>query len=116
MEKFNEIVVVVKRNVIEKIATMGKGLTIMNLVIPKPDIPQGIADNYKAVKIEWTEKLKQQQKLETEKVKKEIELNNAVADAEREKAVQEVDIQKKLLEKEGEKSEKFQEYTLECLI
>ena len=95
----------VKESVNQKLEIMGaKGFNITNIVIPKPDIPEHIADNYKAVKVEWTNQLKQKQKLETDKIKKEIEHNNAVSDAEREKAVQEVEIEKRTLEKEGEKN------------
>ena len=32
-------------------------IEILNLVVPKPDIPHDIAQNYKKVKVQWTEQL-----------------------------------------------------------
>merc|ERR1719242_1665360 len=49
------------------------GVKILNLVIPKPDIPSDIAANYKAVKVQWTEQLVATQQQKTEKIKKETE-------------------------------------------
>merc|ERR1711981_1043519 len=80
------------------------GVKILNLVIPKPDIPRDIAANYKAVKVRWTEQLVATQQQKTEKIKKETETIKAVADAERQKQVLEIDIQKEILRKEGEKT------------
>ena len=72
-------------------------------VIPKPDIPSDIARNYKAVKVQWTEQLVATQQQKTEKIKKETETMMAVLDAHRQKEVLEIDIQKDILRKEGEK-------------
>ena len=48
----------VKINVIESISRLGDGgINLLNLVIPKPDIPNDIANNYKRVKVQWTEQL-----------------------------------------------------------
>ena len=66
---------------------------MLNLVIPKPDIPRDIAMNYKAVKVQWTEQLVATQQQKTEEIKKETEKLRAIADAERNKAVLEIKIQ-----------------------
>ena len=50
------------------------GIEILNLVVPKPDIPADIAKNYKQVKVQWTEQLVATQQQKTEKIKKETEL------------------------------------------
>ena len=50
------------------------GVEILNLVIPKPEIPVDIAKNYKQVKVQWTEQLVATQQQKTEKIKKETEL------------------------------------------
>ena len=48
--KFLEMVEVVKTNVEKQIKRLSEGsVEILNLVIPKPDIPRDIAANYKAV-------------------------------------------------------------------
>lgn len=63
--KFLEIVAKVKIQVEKSIERLGmNGIKILNLVIPKPDIPRDIAANYKAVKVQWTDQLvaKQRQK------------------------------------------------------
>jgi regulator of protease activity HflC (stomatin/prohibitin superfamily) len=45
--KFLDIVGEVKRNIVASISRLGRGgIEIMNLVIPKPDIPDDIAQNY----------------------------------------------------------------------
>merc|ERR1711902_331083 len=80
------------------------GITMLNLVIPKPTIPSDIAKNYKMVKVQWTEQLVATQQQKTETIKKETEKLRAIADAERNKAVLEIKIQEKLLEKEGDKN------------
>merc|ERR1711970_448747 len=80
------------------------GVEILNLVIPKPEIPPDIAHNYKQVKVQWTWELVATQQQKTEKIKKETELIKAVADAERQKAVLEITIQERIIEKEGAKN------------
>ena len=101
--KFLEIVDSVKQNVMESIERLGEGgVQLLNLVIPKPDIPNDIANNYKAVKVQWTEQLVATQQQKTETIKKETEKLRAIADAERNKAVLEIKIQEKILEKEGD--------------
>jgi hypothetical protein len=50
--KFLDIVPVVQGNVEESIERLAKDtIKILNLVIPKPDIPEDIATNYKAVSL-----------------------------------------------------------------
>merc|ERR1712242_285981 len=102
---FLDIVGIVKDNVQAHIIRLGEGLngisgiTILNLAIPKPDIPRDIAANYKAVKVQWTEQLVATQQQKTEKIKKETEKIKAILDAERQKDVLEIDIQKEILRK-----------------
>jgi len=100
---FLDIVENVKLNVKSSIKRLGdEGIQILNLVIPKPEIPSDIAHNYKQVKVQWTEQLVATQQQKTEKIKKETEEMKAIADAERQKAVLEITIQERILEKEGE--------------
>merc|ERR1711915_773230 len=82
--KFLEIVAQVKENVIDSISRLGDGgLEVLNLVVPKPDIPDDIAHNYKQVKVQWTQQLVATQAQKTETIKKETEKLRAIADAER---------------------------------
>jgi len=100
---FLEIVDTVTTNVVDTIKDLGNGgIKIHHLTIPKPTIPPDIAKNYQEVKVQWTEQLVATQKQKTEKIKKETETIKAVADAERQKQVLEIDIQKEILRKEGE--------------
>ena len=72
---FLDIVENVKRNVKSSIQRLGEdGIEILNLVIPKPEIPLDIAQNYKQVKVQWTEQLVATQQQKTERIKKETEL------------------------------------------
>jgi len=101
--KFLGIVAQVKQNVIDSITRLGDGgLEVLNLVIPKPEIPKDIASNYKQVKVQWTEQLVASQQQKTEAIKKETEKILAIADAERNKAVLQIKIQEKIIEKEGD--------------
>jgi len=101
---FLDIKGIVKSEVEKSIIRLGmNGIKILNLVIPKPDIPRDIAANYKAVKVQWTEQLVATQQQKTEKIKKETESIKALLDAEREKDVLEIEVQKHLVEKEAEK-------------
>merc|ERR1740129_2530265 len=85
--KFLDIVEQVKDNVKTSISRLGEGgIEILNLVIPKPEIPADIAHNYKQVKVQWTEQLVATQQQKTEQIKKETEQLKAVADANRQKA------------------------------
>merc|ERR1711936_99954 len=103
--KFLDIVEQVKENVKTSISRLGEGgIEILNLVIPKPEIPPDIAHNYKQVKVQWTEQLVATQQQKTEKIKKGTELIKAVADAERQKAVLEIRIEEDIIQKEGEKN------------
>merc|ERR1711942_210863 len=112
--KFLDIVQHVKANVelsIRRLASRPSdtemtenGVEILNLVIPKPEIPADIAHNYKQVKVQWTEQLVATQQQTTEEIKKKTELIKAVADAERQKAVLEITIQERIIEKEGAKN------------
>jgi len=102
---FLDIVAVVKKNVRASIKRLGEdGIEILNLVIPKPEIPLDIAHNYKQVKVQWTEQLVATQQQTTEQIKKKTELIKAVADAQRQKAVLEITIQERIIEKEGAKN------------
>lgn len=102
-EKFLDIVQAVRQNIITSIERLGDGaVEILNLVISKPDIPKDIADNYKQVKVQWTEQLVAQQRQNTEQINKETEKIRELADAQRKKEVLEITIQKQILEKEGE--------------
>jgi len=104
-EEFLEIVEAVKKDVNSQIKNLGKdGVEIMNLVIPKPDIPQDIEKNYKQVKVQWTQQLVAEQQQKTEEIKKETERINAVADAQRQKDVLEIKIQEQIIEMEGKKN------------
>ena len=57
------------------------------------------------VKVQWTEQLVLQQRQKTEKIKKEIDLQLAMLDAEREKQVLAIELDKEILRKEGEKKQ-----------
>merc|ERR1719266_149756 len=101
---FLDIVANVKINVEQSITRLGSnGISILNLVIPKPDIPRDIAANYKAVKVQWTEQLVAIQQQKTEQIKKETQSIKALLDAKREKDVLEIELQKQLLKKQKEK-------------
>jgi len=101
--KFLAIVAQVRQNVIDSITRLGDGgLEVLNLVVPKPEIPDDIAHNYKQVKVQWTQQLVATQQQKTESIKKETEKIRAIADAERNKAVLEIKIQEKIIEKEGD--------------
>ena len=100
---FLDIVDTVTQNVVDTIETLGDGgIKVYHLTVPKPQIPPDIAKNYKEVKVQWTQQLVATQQQKTEKIKKETETIKAVADAERQKRVLEIDIQKEILRKEGE--------------
>jgi len=103
--RFLDIVDEVRKNVVEKIQLLASGqIEILNLVISKPDIPNDIADNYKQVKVQWTEQLVAQQKQKTDEIKLQTEELRAIANARRQKAVLEITLQEKLLQKEGEQN------------
>merc|ERR1712038_959757 len=102
---FLSIVQQVLSNVKTSISRLGEGgIEVLNLVVPKPEIPEDIAQNYKQVKVQWTEQLVANQTQKTEEIRKKTELVKAVADAERQKAVLEIKVQEQILEKEGEKN------------
>ena len=76
---FLDIVANVKENVKSSIRRLGEdGIEILNLVIPKPEIPLDIAQNYKQVKVQWTEQLVATQQQKTERIKKETELTKVM--------------------------------------
>ena len=56
------------------------------------------------VKVQWTEQLVATQQQRTEQIKKETEKMRAIADAERNKAVLEIKIMERIIEKDGEKN------------
>ena len=99
---FLDIVANVKENVKSSIRRLGEdGIEILNLVIPKPEIALDIAQNYKQVKVQWTEQLVAKQQKVTEEIKKETELLKALADARRQKEVLEIKIQEQIIDTEG---------------
>jgi len=100
-KRFLDMVAEVRERVESSIKRLGGGVEIMNLVIPKPDIPDDIQENYKAVKVQWTAQLVSTQQKKTEEIKKETEMLRAIADAERKKSVLAITIQQQILEKEG---------------
>jgi len=100
-EEFLTMVKEVRDDVVTSVERLGGGVEILNLVIPKPDIPDDIEQNYKAVKIQWTAQLVSTQEQKTAEIKKETEMLRAIADAKRKKKVLEITIQEQILEKEG---------------
>ena len=100
--EMSELVITETAKNIERLA-QGK-IEIINLIIPKPEIPKDIAANYQKVKVEWTEKLVAEKEQEKIQVRKETEELKAVADANRLKAVKRIDIEKEILQKEAEKN------------
>merc|ERR1712141_779965 len=82
--EMSELVIAETTKNIERLA-QGK-IEIINLIIPKPEIPKDIAANYQKVKVEWTEKLVAEKEQEKIQVRKETEELKAVADANRLKA------------------------------
>jgi hypothetical protein len=101
---FLNIVQEVKFNVEKSIDRLGmSGIKILNVVIPKPDIPKDIAANYKAVKVQWTLQLVAVQQQKTEKIHKETEAIKAIKDVEREKDVLKIELEKDILKKDSEK-------------
>ena len=105
-EMFLDIVGIVKKRVTTAIDKLigDESVKILNIVIPKPEIPLDIARNYKQVKVQWTEQLVARQTQITDKIKKETESIKAVLDAEREKKVLAIEIEKDILQKEGAKN------------
>ena len=72
--EFLTIVAHVQREVNSSIARLGQGgIEILNLAIPKPEIPIDIAERYKEVKVQWAEQLVATQQQKTEGIKKETE-------------------------------------------
>ena len=55
--------------------------------------------------MQWTEQLVAQQRQKTEKIRKETDLQLALLDAEREKQVLAIELDKEILRKEGEKQQ-----------
>ena len=87
------------------IQRLGEGkVEILNLIIPKPEIPNGIAKNYQRVKVQWTEKLVAEKEYEKEEVKKATQEMKAVADATRSKVVKVIELEKQILQKEAERN------------
>jgi len=105
-EKFLDIVGLVKSKVEKHIIhLMGNdSIYILNLVIPKPDIPQSILKNYQQVKVQWTEQLVARQRQNTEKIKEETETIKEVLNAKRDKSVLEIKLKQDLLQKEAERN------------
>merc|ERR1712029_667448 len=104
-ERFVEMSEWVIAETTKKIERLAQGkIEIINLIIPKPKIPEDIAANYQRVKVEWTEKLVAEKEQEKIQVRKETEELKAIADANRLKAVKTIDIEKQILQKEAEKN------------
>ena len=103
---FLSIVGMVKENVETRILKLigNDSIYIHNVVIPKPDIPTDILQNYKQVKVQWTKQLVAKQEQLTEKIKEETETIKEILNEERDKSVLEIKIQKDLLQKEGERN------------
>ena len=100
--KFLEIEGFVKEMVTEKIKVLAdEAITVLNLFIPKPDIPPMIAQNYREVKIEWTKKLVAEEKKKIEKIKKETEIQTALLEAEKAKQVSEILTMQEIKRAEG---------------
>ena len=103
--KFVELSASVENSLREAMVRLSNsGINILNLFIPKPDIPPAIAANYREVKIEWTRQLVAEQKKKTERIHKETVLQNEVMDAEREKEVQRIHNLRMVSRKEYEKN------------
>jgi len=104
-EKFTEMSELVIEETLKNIERLAEGkVQILNLIIPKPEIPEDIAHNYQRVKVQWTEKLVAEKEREKEEVRKGTEEMRAVADANREKAVKIIELEKQILQKEAEKN------------
>ena len=104
-EKFTEMTGVIVGETNKSIVRLAKGkIELLNLIIPKPEIPEDIAQNYQRVKVQWTEKLVAEKEMEKEEVKKQTQQMKAVADANREKEVKIIELQKQILQKEAEKN------------
>jgi len=104
-EQFTEMSDLVIEETKKNIERLAQGkLEILNLIIPKPEIPHDIAANYQKVKVEWTEKLVAEKEQEKVEVRKKTEEIKAIADANREKAVKKIEIEKQILQKEAEKN------------
>ena len=104
-QKFTEMTTIIMeetRKSIKKLAA--SRIELLNLIIPKPEIPKDIARNYQAVKVQWTQKLVAEKELEKEEVKKQTQQMKAVADANREKAVKIIELEQQILQKEAEKN------------
>ena len=73
VKRFLDIVSEVKPRLQQDINRLmeDNSISILSLVIPKPDIPADIEANYKKVKVQWTEQLVAEQQQKTEKIKKE---------------------------------------------
>merc|ERR1719430_801130 len=80
-----------------------KFLEILSLGLRKPKIPKDIAENYRLMKLQWTQQLLEVQKQKTEMIRRESEKMKAISDATLEKNIQEVMIEKEILETEGRK-------------
>ena len=103
--KFLEIALAVKEEVNDAILRLGDGgLEILNLALRKPKIPEDIAENYRLVKLQWTQQLVEVQKQKTERIKRESDIMKAIANARLEKDIQEIMIQKEIMATEGRKT------------
>ena len=104
-KNFSAISDVILKKTIDDIQRLGEGkIEILNLIIPKPRIPLDIAKNYQRVKVQYVERLVAEKEQEKQEVIKQTQELKAVADANRNKAVKIIDLEKQLLEKETQKN------------
>lgn len=102
--KFNDIEGILESKVKKSLEKHEGAIEIHGLVVIKPIIPIDIANNYKLVKVQWSEQLVATQQQKTEKIKKETEAMKAVMDARRDKDVFEITLEQATLQKQGEKN------------
>ena len=104
-DNFTDMSTIIIEGTVNAIKRLGQGkVDILNLIIPKPEIPYDIANNYKRVKVQWTEKLVAEKIQEKELVIKKTQEMKAVADAKRALAVEKFELDKALLQKQMQKN------------
>jgi len=115
--KFMLIVAYVNDGLKEAISKLGEGgITIDNLVIPKPDIPADIEKNYQEVKVQWTEQLVEEQRQDTELLKMQTKTKLALEDAKRIQEVEEIKKATELAQKQADAERQQQILTIEIAM
>lgn len=105
IDEFSPITYNVKTKVEQFIKKEGyNGIRILNILISKPEIPKEIESNYKRVKIERSNLLVAQQKQITDKLVKETEENNAIADENKEFKIAKIRAEKELFNQNVKKN------------